>query len=92
MARIGPVVMSIVGDIFVDPARISALIWEGTSAAGDTCELRCAQTRSLLWAGRANDTNNYQGASVPQEGIHAPFGFELTQLSSGRVLVYLREH
>ena len=91
MAGIGPVVMSVAGDTFIESARILAVLWEGVTTAGDTAELRCPVTGRLLWAGRTNDTNTYLGVNVGVEGIHAPYGFRLTSISSGMLLVYPRE-
>lgn len=92
MAGIGPVVMSVVGDTFVQGARILAVVWEGSTTAGTTAELNCPVTGRLLWVGRANDTNTYLGVNVGVEGIHAPNGFRLVSISGGRLLVYLREN
>lgn len=88
---IGPVVLSVQGDRFLEGARVSGVIWEGTTTPGDTIELRCPSTNALLWAGRASDTQTYLGVNIGPGGVHAPFGFTLTQISSGRLLVYLRE-
>jgi len=92
MAGIGPVVMDTVGDTFTQGARILAIIWEGVTTSGDTVTLHCPQTGALLWSGRTNDTQTYLGGNIGPEGIHAPYGFKLTSISSGRVLVYLREN
>ena len=91
MPRTGPVVMSVQGDAYIQPARILAILWEGATTAGDTVEVRERDSNALLWPGRASDTNTYVGANIGVEGIHAPSGFKLAQISSGRVLVYLRE-
>lgn len=92
MAGIGPVVMSVVGDTFIQGARILAVVWEGSTTAGNIAELNCPVTGRLLWAGRANDTNTYLGVNMGVEGIHAPNGFKVTNLPGGRLLVYLREN
>ena len=92
MAREGPVVMSVVGDTFVKAARILALIWEGSTVAGDTVEVSDPVSGALLWPCRANDTNTYAGLNVGSEGIPCPNGFKLSKISSGRILVYLREN
>ena len=93
MARIGPVILSVAGDAFVCGARLLAILWEGASTAGDTARVngRLGSDATILWAGRANDTQTYQGANFGTHGVHAPDGFRLSQISSGRVLVYLRE-
>lgn len=91
-ARIGPVVLEVQGDEYVNGARIAGIIWEGATTAGDTVELRCRETGNLLWPGRTDTTNTYLGAvGIGVRGIHCPSGFRLTQISAGRVAVYLEE-
>lgn len=90
MARSGPVVLGVVGDTFTAPARVLAVIWEGATTSGDTAEVR-ARDGNLLWAGRTNTTHTYLGVNLGEKGIGVPLGFTLTQLSAGRVLVYLKE-
>ncbi len=88
-ARIGPVVLEVQGDEYTEGARIRGIIWEGATTSGDTAELRCRETGNLLWPGRTGDTQTYLGGM--DIDIHAPFGFRLTQISSGRMAVFLRE-
>jgi len=57
VARSGPVVLGVVGDTFTDPCRILAVIWEGATSAGDTAEVRAADSGNLLWAGRTSTTH-----------------------------------
>ena len=92
MPNIGPVVFQTVGDVFVTPVRIGAIIWEGATTSGDTAELHCPKTLALLWAGRTDQTQTYLGAAIPMEGIHAPHGFRLSKISAGRLLIYVREN
>ena len=91
MAKIGPVVMSVAGDEFVDSARILAIIWEGATTSGDTCVLNSRMGNDLLWKGRTSDTQTYLGANFGPEGLNAPNGFKLGQISAGQLLIYLRE-
>ena len=91
-ASIGPVILAVLGDTFTQPARILAIIWEGATTSGDIAEISCPTTGRLLWPGRTDATQTYLGVNVGVEGINAPYGFKLTKLSSGRVLVYLREN
>lgn len=83
--------LSVVGDAYIQGARILAVLWEGATASGDTATLRHRLDGDLLWAGRTDSTQTYQGVNLGPSGIHAPKGFQLTQLSAGRILVYLRE-
>jgi len=86
-----PVVLAVAGDQFLDACRITAIIWEGATTAGDTVSLVDRLTGDLLWPGRTNDTQTYLGANIGPSGIDAPRGFLLQQISAGRVCVYLRE-
>jgi hypothetical protein len=85
------VVLETVGDQYGMPARIAGILWVGDTTAGDSAQLRCPQTNALLWEARAFDTNTFLGAMVPPEGIHAPYGFEVSVLAAGKLLVYLKE-
>jgi len=87
----GPVVLTTVGDQYLDPVRLSGVVWTGASTAGDVVELRDPVSGGLLWEGRASDSHTYLGISWNPYGLHCPHGFRLATLSSGRVLVYLRE-
>lgn len=84
----GPVILSEVGDEFVESANISAFLWEGATTAGDTCEVQERNTNNLIFFGRATGTQTWEGVVL---SMSAPGGFRLTQLSAGRVLVYLAE-
>lgn len=92
MPNIGPIRLQVAGDRYLQGARILACVWEGPSTAGDTAEVVCPVTGNRLWRGRANDVQNYVGLNAGFEGIHAPNGFLLKQISSGDVYVYLREN
>lgn len=73
-------------------ACLTAIVWEGVTTAGDTCELSDPVTQQLLWAGRTPDTQTYVGVAFGPHGMGAPNGFRLTKTTSGsRVLVYLVE-
>lgn len=88
MARVGPVIMSVVNDQFIEPAAIRAVVWEGATTAGDTVEIREVSTNAILFKGRAITTQTWEGIILPQS---APGGFRLSQISSGTVYVYLAE-
>jgi len=92
MANIGPVILQVVGDAYVNSARILAIIWEGATTAGDTVAINDRETGALLWRGRTDTTNTYLGANIGTEGIHAPSGFRLSQMSAGTLYIYLREN
>jgi len=93
MARTGPVVMSVAGDEFVDPARILLIIWEGTTTSGNTVEVVSRGTpQDIIWPGRTDSSETYLGANFGPTGLHAPDGFKLAQISAGRVLIYLKEN
>ena len=88
MDFISPRVLTAVGQGETEPVQIRAILWEGATVAGDTCELTHRESGRLLFAGRAIGTQTWEGVVLP---ISAPSGFTLTQLSSGRLLVYLDE-
>ena len=88
---VGPIILSVVGDEFIQGARILVIIWEGATSSGDTITLVDRKEGRLLWSGRTDASQTYLGANFGGEGLHAPFGFKLTQISNGRLLVYLRE-
>ena len=92
MAKIGPVVLSVAGDEFVQPARIQSILWSGKTIAGDTVLLTSRVGAHILWEGRTDTTNTHIPQEFGPEGIHAPDGFKLAQISGGKLLVYLREN
>jgi len=88
----GPVVLEVEGDEFIEPARILAIIWEGSTVAGNTIEIvQREEADPLIWPGRTNGVDTYLGVSFATEGVSAPNGFKLKIHQNGRVLVYLRE-
>ena len=91
MAHVGPVILSVTGDKYLQSARILAIIWEGVTVPGDTAVLEDPEGGGRFWRGRANDTHTYVGGNFGGEGIHAPNGFALTHISAGEISVYIRE-
>jgi len=92
MANIGPIVMQVAGDKFVDGARINVIIWSfASSTAGHQVSLTDPKTGSLLWEAVTDQTNTYLGANFGVHGLHAPNGFKLNNIAGGRLLVFLRE-
>lgn len=87
----GPAILSQAGDSFVDTCRIIAVVWEGTTVSGNTAILRLRGTDELCWSGRTDTTETYQGINFGPYGIPATDGFYLSQISAGRVLVYIAE-
>ena len=89
---IGPIVMSVAGDAYIQGAQIAAITWMGATTAGDTVEIRHrTDPKNVLWKCRTDGTNTYLGANIGPNGIHAPGGFTLQQISAGEVHVYLKE-
>jgi len=88
----GPVVMDVQGDEFIKPARILAILWEGSTGIGNTIEVvQREEADPLIWPCRTNAVNTYLGVSFATEGVDAPNGFKLKTHQNGRVMVYLRE-
>ena len=83
----GPVILTAAGQEQAGPVQIRGILWEGATSSGDTCELREIGGR-LLFAGRATGAQTWQGVVLP---LTAPKGIRLTQLSAGRLIVYLAE-
>jgi hypothetical protein len=84
----GPVILSVAGDQFVEPAQIRAILWEGATTAGDTVEVRERLSGAILFRGRAVGTQTWEGVVLP---LTAPTGFRLAHIASGQVFVYLDE-
>ena len=89
--QVGPVILINVGDQFVSGCRISAIVWEGATASGDTVIVRHRVSNEVLWKGRTNTTQTYQGINLGPKGEHTPNGFYLAQISAGNVLVYINQ-
>lgn len=88
---IGPIKLSVVGDEFTDGARISVIIWTGSSTAADTAVIVDTVSGNEIWKGQTDTTDTYLGGNFGPKGIHCPNGFRLSQISSGDVYVYLME-
>ena len=84
--------MSVAGDSFTQSCRIASIVWEGATTSGDTALLSHRGTADILWPGRTNTTQTYLGISFPRPGLHCPNGFTLSQISAGRLMVYLNEN
>lgn len=89
-----PIIVQAVGDRYIDPARIRAIIWVGSTTAGDECILRCPETHRRLWRVRTPDTNTYMGVDFGDRGIAAPYGFEVIRHDAGanaELYIYITE-
>jgi hypothetical protein len=87
-----PIVMSVAGDNFAFNCRISTIIWEGTTTAGDVCEILAFDNNRRVWKGKTNDTCTYLGVGFDEHGVACPAGFKLAQITAGTtVSVYLKE-
>ena len=89
--QVGPVVLINPGDQFIDSCRVSAIVWQGTTTSGDTVILRHRLNNALLWKGRTNSTQTYQGINLGPYGEHCPNGFYLAQISAGDVQVFISQ-
>ena len=78
------------GQSYTSPCRITAIVWTGTTTAGDTCLVQKRVTNDTAWRAQTDTTNTYLGLAPTHYGIHCPNGFSVT-VSAGTVLVYLRE-
>lgn len=92
MFTTNPVELTAAGQTYDNPCRIAAIVWEGSTSAGDTVELRYQGGKvGKIWRGRAVDSHTYLGVNVGPTGLHAPGGFKVQSISSGTVFVYLLE-
>ncbi len=93
MPNIGPIVLAVVGDKLLQSCRIIAIEWvSDDSAIGDRVVLDCPETNSLLWKSVATWNHTENGRSFGPDGIHAPHGFIVSVISSGELLVYIKEN
>jgi hypothetical protein len=67
-----------------------ALLWVGTTTAGDTCLVQKLGDSATAWRAQTDTTNTYLGLAPTHYGIHCPDGVSVT-CSAGTVLLYLRE-
>ncbi len=90
---IGPVVLRVQGDRYVDSCRIVSIVWEGATTEGDRVEFADPDTHELLHAMRTPDTHTYIGVTFGAKGLSAPNGFTLrTAPSTAQTIhVYLME-
>ena len=83
-----PIVLQTVGDVIIGRRRILGVIWTGATTSGDTVQLNGGD----FWEGRTVVAETYQGVVWSPYGIAVPEGgLRLTQISNGRVLVYIAE-
>ena len=90
---VGPIVLTVTGQEFLDPCRIIGCLWVGSTTSGDYAQLngRRASATHLLWGCQTDVSNTYLGAIWGTPGIHAPDGFKAENLPSGRLFVYISE-
>jgi len=66
-------------------ARLTGLVWEGATTAGDTCTVQV--DGSLFWRGRTDATQTYLGISFGVVGLYVN-QVVLNQISSGTLWIY----
>ncbi len=69
--------------------RVIAILWVGTTTAGDQVLLRNGDGR-VLWEAITDTTSTYLGISMGSYGINVS-GVSVARLDSGRILVYYAE-
>lgn len=82
-----PVVLRVAGDKIVGKFRILSFLWVGVTTSGDTVQINDGNT----WEGRTDGTQTYIGMSFQPHGLPVNGGITLTQISAGKVLVYIVE-
>lgn len=89
---VNPVELTAEGQRYESPCRIIAVVWVGTTTAGDVAEIRHQSPVRTIWKGQATDTNSYMGINLGPFGMHAPSGFSCFSITAGtKILVYLAE-
>ena len=90
---IGAIVLSAAGQEWDQPCRITGILWEGTTTAGDRVEVkgRNGSKNAMFWPGKTDTTSTYMGMTWERPGQHAPDGFKAERLDSGILYVYLSE-
>jgi hypothetical protein len=89
---VNPVELTDANQRYEAPCRIIAVVWVGTTTAGDTAEIRHQSPIRTIWKGQATDTNSYMGINLGPFGMHAPSGFSCFSITAGtKILVYLAE-
>jgi len=77
--------------ITVNNGYVDAIVWEGVTTEGDTCQIIHNGNGSRFWAGRAWGPQTYEGIAFAGPGQKASNGLKVTQISAGRVYIYFRE-
>lgn len=86
-----PVILTAAGNSYLKACRILAMVWEGATTANDTAVVSDPVTGNVLWPVRTSSTSTYLGITFPGPGFDVPNGFVLSQISAGRVCVYLNK-
>ena len=85
---VNPIILTTVGDVIIGRGRVLALVWTGQTDSGDTVELNGAN----FWEATTDSNQTYLSTVWAPYGIPIPpGGVKLTQISNGKVLVYLNE-
>lgn len=89
----GAVTFTQVNQHYDQPCRIIGILWVGSTVSGDAVEIKGQGTSAgiIMWAAQTDVGNTYLGAIWGPPGIHAPEGFKVTALPSGKLLVYLSQ-
>jgi len=84
-----PIILSVAGDKIIGRIRVLALIWVGTSTAGDTAKLNGGE----FWEGVSDGSHVYEGISFAPHGMPTGGTLELTQISNSttKLFVYIME-
>lgn len=87
-----PVVLTAQDQSYDSPCRIAAIVWAGSTTAGDVCLLQKRVTNDTAWRAQTAATNTYLTTPSIPEGIPCPNGFKATTMTANTyVLVYLSE-
>lgn len=89
---VNPKEFTAAGQSYAENCRIGALVWSGTTTAGDVVYVKKLSDGTTVWRSQASGANTYQGLVVGDPGIPCPDGFTITTMTAGTyLLVYFVE-
>lgn len=68
---------------------VTSVVWVGTTAQGDTCEV-IETGGNTFWKGQTDLTNTYLGITF-EGGQKISNGLTVSQISNGKVYIYFKE-
>jgi hypothetical protein len=79
------------GESYAHNCRVSAIVWTGTTTAGDTCTVSKIGGGGTVWRAQTEVENTYLGLAPTGYAIPCPTGLSVVCPDNNYVLIYLRE-